>query len=315
MKSVILYHQADLDGVLSGVIAKYYLSLRHETVEAIGSDYHLPINIEALDKFDNIYVIDFSNKELFESKLAKKIIWIDHHASAIEEFRPLKLNQFCIDGVAACRLAFQFFTNINYSMLDKEDFFARKVQEPFVITLAGEFDIWDLTSPCARPFNFGIADLSFSNIDILFKSTKSILCPGPRKNRDESYLEELIEKLASIDGREPKRIYNAIQRGKGVVDYINSTSYRVPPNFVIIDGKRGRVFNTHVFSSLVHTNTENEDFIMVWSHLGGNKVKVSFYSEKINCFELAKKFGGGGHKGAAGCTIDLFTLGNILFTK
>lgn len=314
MKAAVLYHKADLDGVLSGVIANFYLSLRYEEVKCIGSDYHLKINLEELKGYDQIYVIDFSNDDLFKSELANKIIWIDHHVSAIEKYRELKLNQWCIDGVAACRLALQFFRNLNYSFLTKADFFHRQVEEHLLVALAGECDIWDLTSPCAMPLNFGIADISFENVNSIYKSTKNILTNGESKNSDESRLEELNE-AKQIEGWESSVIYNAIQRGKGVIDYINSTSTRVPPNHILLDGKVGRVFNTSIKSSLIHTLQPEEDFIMVWYHLGKNRVTISFYSDKVDCYKLAQQFGGGGHKGAAGCSVDLFTLGNILFSK
>ncbi len=310
MKAAVLFHRADLDGVLSGVIANFYLSLRFETVDLFGCDYYDKLYWEDYAHYDQVYVIDFSNDDLFNSPIANKIIWIDHHISAIEKYRPLKLNQFCIDGVAACRLALQFFTNINYSFLTRDDFFHRSIVEPLFVALAGEYDIWDLTSPAARPLNFGIADISIRNIEFIFKSTKSILTNSEPKNTDESRLEELDE-AKQIGGWESKLLSKAITKGYGVIDYINSTSSRVFVNNIIIDGMKGRVFNTSIFSSLIHTLQDYEDFIMVWAHLHGTTVKVCFYSDKIDCYKIAQKYGGGGHRGAAGATIDLVTLASL----
>jgi len=310
MKIAVLYHRADLDGALSGVIANFYLSLRFDNIKLFGCDYHDNLDWEDYKEYDQIYVIDFSHDNLFYSPIANKIIWIDHHISAIEKYRELKLNQFCIDGVAACRLVLQFMTNINYAFLSKNDFFVRNVTEPLFVALAGEYDIWDLTSPAARPLNFGIADISISNIDFIFKATKNILTDSNPKHTDESRLEEL-NNYKQIEGWESKLLTKAITKGYGVIDYINSTSTRVPVNNIIIDGIKGRVFNTSIFSSLIHTLKEDEDFIMVWSHLYKSKVKVSFYSDKVDCYKIAQKYGGGGHRGAAGATIDLVTLASL----
>lgn len=309
MKAAILYHSADLDGALSGVIANYYLSQRCEEVKHFGYDYHHKIPLNTLEGFDEIYVIDFSNDELFNSHLSNKIIWIDHHKTAME--KGYKVKTFAIDGVAACRLALQFFTNINYSILDRKAFFDREVQEPLFVTLAGEYDIWDETSPAARPLNFGIADISFKNIDRMFRATKSILTGG-KKNSDESRIEELCE-ARQIEGWDATILRDSIKKGYGVIDYINATSSKIPENHILIDGKVGRVINTSIFSSLIHKLKPEEDFIMVWQHQGNNRVKISFYSDKIDISGFAKRYGGGGHRGAAGAYVDLLTLGSIIF--
>lgn len=45
---------------------------------------------------------------------------------------------------------------------------------------------------------------------------------------------------------------------------------------------------------------------LTWSYRGSNKIHVSLRSDgtTVDCAQLAKKYGGGGHKGAAGFIID-----------
>ena len=171
-KTLVIYHSADLDGCLSGVIAKYYIKARANPDDIIitsGQDYGDMLNKQyegfELSEFDTIYVIDFSDDWLFNSEHREKIMWIDHHKTAID--KGYKVNQYCRDGVAACRLTQQFFTNLNHQFLDAYDYVNRKIDEPLFVSLAGEYDIWDESSLFARPLNFGITNLRFSYIEHL----------------------------------------------------------------------------------------------------------------------------------------------------
>lgn len=102
-KIVVIYHRADFDGLFCREIAKKFLP----DAELIGWDYgdaKLPFPSEG-----TVYVLDLS-PECFESvpQHQERLIWIDHHKSAIEKF-PATIPGYRIDGVAACRLAWQWF--------------------------------------------------------------------------------------------------------------------------------------------------------------------------------------------------------------
>lgn len=97
-------------------------------------------------------------------------------------------------------------------------------------------------------------------------------------------------------------------KGKAVIDYVKQTSARMHGGSKIkLLGYNGIVFNTHIKSSFIHILQRDEDFIMVWNY-DGKKIKASFYSDKIDVSQIAKKFNGGGHSGAAGCALNLGQL-------
>ena len=311
MKTLVLHHSKDLDGYLSGVIANYYLEHRKSDGDIIviaGADYGDKLDALYFDKeglsyelhdFDKIYVIDFSDDWLFNSEYRNKIMWIDHHIHAIN--KEYQVNKFVIDGVAACRLTQQFFSNINYSFLDLFDFQNRKVTEPLVVALAGEYDIWDETSLMARPFNFGLAhNLSFGVIDLMYRNHKHIIAGS--KESDKAVIDRV------------ERLKYTVDIGKAVIDSIQSTSSTLGGGVPIeINGVKGRAFNTHIRSSIIHHLQEPDKFIMVWNYTGKSKIKLSFYSEEdTDISVVACHFGGGGHKRACGCQIDLHTLTHIL---
>lgn len=306
-KSVaVLYHKADLDGVLSGIIAKKYISPRREIVDLYPADYNqIPDAFhEKAHSYDEIYMIDFSDDAIFNDEiLQKKVIWIDHHIHAINK-KP-QVRQFCIDGVAACRLAFQFFTNLDYSVLQKSHFQNRAVSEPAVLTLAGEYDIWDDTSPFAKPFNFGTR-LIFEEVEELL--TKTFTVTLDRNKNDD------VDILLALDHTYAPMIIRNIERGEGGISVVKETSRKLDGGSpVTLLGHKGVAFNTHIKSSLIHENKEDEEFTMSWNTLPKNNAiaKVSLYSEKIDVGKIASTFGGGGHKGAAGFemkTTELLTL-------
>lgn len=313
-KTLILHHSADLDGILSGVIAEFYLSHRANPDDIIichGADYGDCLEISygkngeyfRLSEFDEIYVIDFSDDWLFESEHANKIIWIDHHIHAINKAieKQYPIRKYVIDGVAACRLTQQFMCNINYAFLDAYAYRERKVDEPLMVALAGEYDIWDETSIFARPFNFGVCcNLNFNYVKMLYEELKHI--KANYKDCDET-------QISNND-----RMSMLVECGKAVIDNIQRTSSALKGGVPIeINGLKGRAFNTHIRSSLIHRLQDPDKFIMVWNYTGSNKIKCSFYSsEGTDISVVAKYFGGGGHIRACGCTIDLHILTHIL---
>lgn len=316
-KAAVFYHRADLDGLLSGVIAKHYLSPRCDEVILIGADYgddfigDLNKKINP-DELESIYVIDLSDKALFE-KYGDKIVWIDHHVSAINSM-PRVHDQYTIDGVAACRLAFAYFTDVNYVFYDLPHYRNREnPNEPWIVQLAGEYDIWDKDSPLARKFNFGIEN-KFEVVESIFKDTKGILNPGPKK-KDIQYLE--ANKNTDENYYNYALINYLINKGEGAIDHIRQTEFRCKGIPVNILGMRGIAFNTHIKSSLIaEIAAQDYDFVMAWNYYGENKVKASFYSEKVDCSKIAVSFGGGGHKGAAGAALhiaDMLKILNISF--
>lgn len=161
-KTTVVYHSADYDGEFCREITKHFLIGPKEASDPvdiitwIGWDYGDPkIDFPAEGK---VYVLDL-NPECFKDfpgiDVAKaRVIWIDHHATAIEKWGTY-LPGYRIDGVAACRLTWQWFSDehtagatIVEPLPTKEDFVNRKVKEPLAILLAGEYDVWD-----CRPLN------------------------------------------------------------------------------------------------------------------------------------------------------------------
>jgi oligoribonuclease NrnB/cAMP/cGMP phosphodiesterase (DHH superfamily) len=304
-KVAIIYHKADLDGALSGVIANEKLSLDpNNNITLIPADYGDNFKVMGLEKFDKIYMIDLSDDwVLTHPIISKKIVWIDHHKTAIA--KDYKVQQYTVVGVAACRLAYQFFNNDNWSFLGELPYYERLVSEPYVVTLAGEYDIWDLDSPMAKYLNKGITDISFESVQFVYNELKHVFSPHTKesKQKDKHFLESLKNNLLS----------HFIAKGEGVMDYIRSTEKSLDGGVKVeLFGLTGYAYNTHIATSDIAV--QKEDFTMVWRYTGGPKIKVSLYSTTKDVSKIAEKFGGGGHAGACGFSIHPHILTQILTT-
>ncbi len=318
MKTLIMYHGADLDGVLSGVIANYYIKERanpNDLIYLFPTDYG-DIEIKEVDykNYDKIYVIDFSDDWLLTSEHKDKIILIDHHRTCIDKNYPV--NKFLEEGVAACRLALQFFTNIDYAFLSLSSYKDRNVVEPFFVTMAGEYDIWDEQSRYSRLINFGVSSsLAFNYVDFIFRETKHILSSPIQSKLNEKEREDFIRVHDSNIIENNSLFLRICEQGEGVLSYIQKTEKSIKGVPIKLCGLNGRAFNTHIRSSLIYNLKQDEDFILVWCYDGDSMIKVSMYSDKRDLHEIARTFGGGGHKKACGFRIAIHELFLILGGK
>lgn len=161
--TTVIYHSADMDGLFCREIARKFLG--DKDAQYIGWNFgDPPIEIPSEGK---IYVMDLpldkpfgvSDRESWKLiyGAADRITWIDHHKSAIDS-HPKDIPGYRIDGVAASRLAWQYFTH-SASLPTKQDFLNRKVSEPLAVRLAGEWDVWDKRDPRAETFQYGLRSL------------------------------------------------------------------------------------------------------------------------------------------------------------
>jgi nanoRNase/pAp phosphatase (c-di-AMP/oligoRNAs hydrolase) len=134
---VCVYH-TDGDGYASAAIVADHLGWDNVKFIPMNYDYDFPW--EEIDGMI-VYMVDFALQpfdrmvELFQR--CKKLIWIDHHKSAIEEYKAYRdagqapvINGIRVIGSAACELTWQWFNP------------AKKV--PHIIYLLGRYDVWAL---------------------------------------------------------------------------------------------------------------------------------------------------------------------------
>ena len=189
-KTTVIYHSADFDGLFCREIARKFLP----DATLIGWDFaDAPLDSSLLHS-GPIFILDLPVDRPFglqfkdgwicrgEEQIqpidrwdSSNITWIDHHKSSIET-HPTDIPGYRIDGVAACRLAWQWFSwelqgfdphrnQLDPALLTKDEYFNRTVSEPLAVRLAGEYDIWDKRDPNAELFQHGLRSRELSAFD------------------------------------------------------------------------------------------------------------------------------------------------------
>jgi len=300
MKTYVIHHSADFDGIFCREIARKFLP----DAELIGWDYgHDTPNIPDDAR---LYMLDIS---IGDTGLINQdglmdhpnLIWIDHHKSAIEKFEryPVAIPGYRIDGVAACRLAWQWFTMVdgNTPRTGSEigipirpagvlpmiqDYKERTVNEPWAVRLAGEYDIWDKRDDNAELFQHGLRseELYPNTWDALLSTSVG----------DEGTVARLLNQGRALQ-------YARTKENASVIKEIGFTLQWEGLTFLACNAAR--------YNSLLFTDGLMPDhdacFGFKWT---GKDWSVSLYhapgKEHHDLSKIAVKHGGGGHRGACG---------------
>lgn len=283
---IAIHHRADFDGIFCREIAKKFLPPH---TEHIGWDYGDPVPDVPAEA--QLYMLDISIDGLLMEH--PNLIWIDHHKSAIEKFSP-NIFGYRIDGVAACRLAWQWFRlqqvwdpremHPPYELPTKEKFVERMVDEPFAVRLAGEYDIWDKRDDRAELFQHGLRSQELMDADWAdMLDPKSVM--GFAKT-----VQMLLMKGRAVQ-------YARTQENESI---IKSAGFTVKFEGLIFLACNAARYNSQLFTAGV----KPEHDALLGFNFDGKEWRVSLYhapgQEHHDLSQIAVKHGGGGHRGACG---------------
>lgn len=298
MKTTVIYHSADYDGIFCREIARKFLP----DADLIGWDYGqppVPFPAEGI-----VFILDLSPDSLGgDTYDSSRIVWIDHHKSAIDKY-PATIPGYRIDGVAACRLAWQWFSflalgldphrnQLDPNMPGKEQFIKRMVSEPLAVRLAGEYDVWDKRDERAELFQFGLRSRDLTSYDWMF-----LLTVADSFTQCEKDLGTTVWAVAEL-----------VTNGRKVQFYQRANDAKAMQNsFLIVwEGLAFLALNTSTKNSLVFSSKDVSstchDALLRFS-FNGQIWDFSLYHAKhnteIDLAKIAVKYGGGGHRGACG---------------
>lgn len=270
------YHSADFDGMCSGAIVKK----RFPQCEMIGINYGQKFPWESIKKNEIVYMVDFGLQpfeDMIELNKISQLFWIDHHKTSVENstkynFKANSLHKLKI-GEAGCELTWDYM-------------FPHKTM-PLFVHLLGRYDVWDHENvENVLEFQYGMRII----LDTL---------PDNQQFWNSLYNPKIVESI--------------IENGKLILQYEHVTNAKFCNTYAFdcvfcdmtcIAVNKGFT-NSQVFDS-VYDSTKH-DMMLTFSYLPKiKKWTVSLYSDKpnVDCSSIAKIFGGGGHKGAAGFQID-----------
>lgn len=283
MKTVCIYHKNCTDGTTAAAI----LLLKYPDCKLFPLDHNYreeefqPI-LDEVDKDTTVYIVDFSIKQPFFEKLAskaKEVINIDHHISVkdmLEEFTK-KYSNFKLvfdNDKSGASLTWKYLFGSN---------------PPDIVKYVEDKDIWK--------WEFG--DTTKYVNDYLFLYTNK---PQELRQLLDKDINEIIEKGKIINQYTTYLIDSFVEKSKDL--FIQIGSYKV------------RAYNTGLFQSEIGNklSTLHNEAVCLFS-INGDYVKLSFRSldhHNPSALDLAKMLNGGGHRNAAGASMNLKEFCNIL---
>lgn len=314
MSKIYVYHHNDHDGIVAAGILRHHLfeveKRKLEDLKFITIDYSVDLNFDHIDfeNRDKVYFLDYSfsnkhNQEEFKKlldrrKVARDVKWIDHHKTSIGMFSEYDIPG--IRNVALCGAAWTYlYCNGEYkNLLDKSieeisDYFHDSHLVPTFLKYIDDYDCWKgIYGDDTNYFHYGF-DVS-------------------------SPMAVVIRKLL-VNGKPAAfRIIDYIKAGEIIVNYnkINDKAYHVDMygfEFTLPEEHGGlkcfclnRKGGSHMFGDKV-----NEYDAVIPFYFKDGKWTYSIFStkEEVDCSQIAKTYGGGGHKGAAGWVIKEFIFG------
>jgi len=269
MTKTICFHHNDPDGHATGAIVRYALGSEVQLVE---SDYDATlIPWEEVAQAEKVIVVDFSFPFDQMVKLAdgREFIWIDHHKSAMAEFEGVADNWPGIRDIseAACVLTWRYF------------FPERPV--PKAIVLLGDRDIWRWAEKDTGPFNESLYNQDHDADNAAFWQ--------PLFEDDQPTLGKMIAEGAWL-----RKIYL-----RKVDRMMAARSFEVR-----FEGHNTIVVNTSGNGDIGDYGRER-GYEVIYCYMdqlqnGILTTNVTLFSSKVDVSVIARRYGGGGHAGAAG---------------
>lgn len=262
------YHKSDLDGHCSGAIIKR----KYPDCEMIGVDYNDRLETFDLTHGEKVFVVDFCfepHQVMVELNKIVDLIWIDHHKTSIEWAHEngflASAGQSLEIGKAGCELTWEFF---------------HSTPIPYAVKMLGRYDVWDHSDPEVLPFQYGMRQEEYTLPDA-----------------------DIWEHVfgSSIFSNE------IIQRGQIILKYEINQNAKYAKGMAYeaaFEGYRAIVMNKAYANSKAFDavyDPEKHD-IMIMFGVKPGQIKYTLFCEKpdIDVSAIAKKYGGGGHHGAAG---------------
>lgn len=298
---IIIYHKGCPDGIASAWIVHLYNPNAVLIYSNAGCDP--PINTAIKDK-RIIFVDVCPNNFYFLIKISKQasyILVIDHHLSLLNQITnvnlPENINIIFDVKKCACILTWNYFTN-NLNNIPKNNTLLID-NIPWFLKYIEDRDLWKLDMIKSQEINLGLLEGNYIN----FEGFNKLL-----ETKYEDIFNEILE-IGKIELIIKEKLIN------------NQIKYNTIPCIFKIkdkeyliwfyesnDNLRSDVGNKLLFTKIIKNNINRlPDFVVSWKY---NFISEQFWlslrshNTSVNVANIAVMFKGGGHRNAAGFTLD-----------
>jgi oligoribonuclease NrnB/cAMP/cGMP phosphodiesterase (DHH superfamily) len=274
-KPLVIYHFPCHDGFTAAYAA--WLHFKNEAE-------YFPTNYDkaAPDVTDrDVFIVDFSFKrekmqEIFSK--AKRVVWLDHHKTAFEEW----LGELPIDGYFEERhenYIIRLDNSKSGARLAWEFFHPNKVVPPYLVQHVEDRDLWKFSNQRTRAFcqNLATYEYEFEQWHLLANMNEAAY---------NQFVHEGQTMLRQFE-QQVKGVLRSTKRPCAINKLFKGLAANVPPVFQSEAG--------HLLA------VESGTFGLLWSMNSRGIINCSLRSNgDYDVSKLAKIFGGGGHRNAAG---------------
>ena len=312
------FYHIDQDGIVSGFYVRKAceqrgLAFEPEDFRKINYGMEFPFHDIEQDEF--VFIVDYGiePEEMWQLlSITKNVFWIDHHQSTIEKYKDFKCDVKGIRitgaGISGANLTWLYFKEIcneNWEQVERVD-------EKRVRALLGRYEkeipilvrytaMWDTFSwggyeeeMLIKTFHYGFETYNFDALDILLDTLNgSEYITESAKFADDIIQDGIsIVEYLSVDDERYLRVYGFETTFEGHEVYAINRALINSDFFESIDASKYDMFIGFSFNG------------KMWEYQ-----LRSAEQGKVNVYELAVKYGGGGHPNAAGFRSEKYVLG------
>ena len=320
MKPLVIFHDHCADGFAAAFAA--WLKLGDEA-EYVPMQYgHAPID-SMLGKDRKVYILDFSlPKPQMEQLLqvAKKVVWLDHHKSAFEMW----CGGIPEDGVYMCSIGgidqghFIWLHNEKSGAVLAWEYFHPGTEVPMLIRHIDDYDRWVFAIEGTKAFQkalWSYAPWSFDDWRKRFLNKRDLWSESPVGSDLSTYYAEGNAILRAHDQNVQSVVKGAARKceipfnEEAALDCVEPCLEWNDGGYWMVQGLAANC-PPHLTSDVGHElANQSGTFGLLWFIDKENVCRCSLRSNgDYDVSAIAKAFGGGGHKNAAGFTIDIQTL-------
>lgn len=311
------FYHVDQDGIVSGFYVRKAceqrgLAFEPEDFRKINYGMKFPFHDIEQDEF--VFIVDYSiePEEMWQLlSITKNVFWIDHHQSTIEAYKDFKCDVKGIRitgaGISGANLTWLYFKEMcdeHWKQVEKTGYKRVKAllgrYERGIPMLAKYTAMWDTFSwdkkieEYVKAFHYGFLEHDFDPMNVL---------------------------LGGLNGDAGLKVQNdifdiLIEDGLGILCYLNAVAKQYLRAYgfeTTFEGYKVYAINRALINSDFFESIDASKYDMfIGFSFNGSMWEYQLRSaeqDKVNVYELAVKYGGGGHPNAAGFRSEKYVLG------
>lgn len=311
------FYHVDQDGIVSGFYVRKAceqrgLAFEPEDFRKINYGMKFPFHDIKQDEF--VFIVDYSiePEEMRQLlSITKNVFWIDHHQSTIETYKDFKCDVKGIRitgaGISGANLTWLYFKEMcdeNWKQVEKTGHkrvkallgrYERGIPMLAKYTAMCDTFSWDKKSEDhVKKFHYAFESYDFDAMSLLLNELNGDL---------GIYYQERL-----IDGM--------MEDGLAIEDYLSSTAKQYLRAYgfeTTFEGHKVYAINRALINSDFFESIDASKYDMfIGFSFNGSMWEYQLRSaeqDKVNVYELAVKYGGGGHPNAAGFRSEQYVLG------